>query len=193
MGEVRGLTMPRALDREQTLRYAFAFRIGEIWAIRNCLAVSPYLPKQAVVFLATRASLASIGNPESAALLARCASTYVYDLAAKALGKRVEKVESDEVVEALVVLLRNPRVQELYYPGSVKAARSRLRERLASEDPAERLRTIKVLALIGDLHDVSLLTDLAALCRGDEALVEEHAALVAAIDGISRGAVSDCS
>ena len=186
MGEVPGITMPRALDREKTLRYAFAFHVGEIWAIKNCLAASPYLPEIAVVFLAKRASLASIRNPESVALLARCASPYVYDLAAKALGKRAEKVESDEVVEVLAALLRNPHVQELHYPGSVKAAGARLRERLASEDRAERLRTIKVLGLIGDLHDVGLLTDLAALCQGDDELVEEHAALVTAIDRISR-------
>jgi hypothetical protein len=189
MGEVQGVTMPRALDRETALRYAFSFRVGEIWAIRHCLAASPYLPRYAVIFLAIRASLAFVRGEEAVALLARCGSPYVYGLAARALAKRFEEAGCDDTVEALAALLRDPCMQRLYYPESLKTSQSRLRERLASEDPAERLRTVRVLALIGDLHDISLLTDLATFCQGDETLAEEHAALVAAVDAISRRSV----
>lgn len=190
MGEVRGITMPRARDRQRILSYAIQFGAGEIWAIRHCLAVSPYLPRYAVLYLATRASLASVHNGESVALLARCGSQYVYDLAARALCERIERVGSDDIVEALAALLRDSRLQRLYYPDSLKTSQSRLRERLASENPAERLRTIKVLAWIGDLHDISLLADLATFCQRDETLAEEHAALVSAVDAISRRSVA---
>lgn len=188
MGEVEGVSMPRFVDRERTLAYTFTFGTGEYWAIRNCLAVSPYLPKRAVEFLTGRISLASIHDKEAVVLLARCGSRHVFELAAAALGERIEKVGSDEIVEAAAALLRNPRIQNQYYPQSVKVAQSRLRERLASEDSAERLTTIKVLALIGDLHDVSLLTDLAVLCQDDVSFAKEHAAIVAAIAAISRRA-----
>ena len=168
MGEVEGVTMPRALDREAALKYAFSFRAGEIWAIRHCLAASPYLPQFAVRYLAGRVSDATVHDAEAVVLLARCASPHVYDLAASALGKRIEEVGSDDIIEALAALIRNSRLQRLYYPESLKTSQSRLRERLASEDPAERLRTIRVLSLTGDLHDIGLLTDLATLCTTDE-------------------------
>ncbi len=191
MGEVQFTSMHRALGSEAILKYAFSFGIGERWAIRRCLAASPYLPRYAVLHLAARASLAPVQDAEAVALLARCGSRHVYELAARALGERIERVGTDAIVVSLSALLRDPRVQKFFYPKSVQAARARLRERLASEEPVERLRTISVLALLGDLHDVSLLADLAAVSRLDETCPEEHAALVAAIDAISRQSLVD--
>ena len=186
MGEVRGVSMPRAVDRERMLSYAFTFGVGEYQAIRNCLAVSPYLPRYAIGFLTARISLRSVHDKEAVALLAQCGSPHMYGLAVSALGERIEKVGCDDIVEAIAALLRNPHVQNRYYPGAVNTAQAKLRERLASQDPAERLSAIKVLAWIGDLHDVGLLTDLAVFCRDDASIVKEHAALVAAIETISR-------
>jgi hypothetical protein len=189
MGELRGACMHRHRGWERILRIAFAFGAGERWAIRCCLNVSPFLPKYAVTYLTARAGLMCTQDGEAVELLARCGSRHVYRLAAEALADRIESVGDDAVTEALAALLRSPVVQEFYYPKSVKMARSRTRERLASEDPAVRLRTINVLAWIGDLQDISLLADLATMPGPDEMRAEERTALVAAMEAISRRSV----
>ncbi len=185
-GEGQRICMPWAPGRVRTLNFAFRFRVGQCWAIRRCLAVSPYLPIYAVRFLTDRAIRASEYDIDEVTLLARCGSPCVYELTAEALGERIEKSGADTITEELATQLRNPRLQRLYCPESLMAAQFRLRERLASEDRAERMRKISVLALVGDLHDISLLTDLATVCRGDGASAEEHGAFVAAVEAISR-------
>lgn len=186
MGEVQGLCMPRSPNREALLRLAISLGVGERWAICHCLEVSPYLPRNAVAHLAARASLGCVHDPQSVRLLARCGSRHVFEWAAAALANRVEKVGYDDISEALAELLRNPRVQAKYYPKSVKAAQSRLRERLAAEDAAERMRAIRLLALVGDLQDIALLADLAALLDGSADCRGEHGALISAMEVISR-------
>ena len=90
----------------------------------------------------------------------------------------------------MIALLREPTVQEFYYPKTVHAGRVRLRERLAAEDPKARLRAIRLLSQLGDLQDISLLTDLVLLCDCDEAQSEERSAILSAMDEISRRPVT---
>jgi len=166
--------------------WAFRLRLRKLFVIRCSLRHCPFLPERAVKYLAEGPSLNTDERVEAIKLLAGCASRYVFESAVDALADRLESAAPDSTTEALAELLREPTVQEVYYPKTIKAARTRLRERLASEDPAQRLRAIKVLALLGDLHDISLLADLAALSESDETYPEERAALATAMEAIAR-------
>jgi hypothetical protein len=168
------------------IRWAFWLGHGKLWAIRGSLNYSPFLLDYAVKYLAEGPGLTMAQHTEAIELLAGCASRCVFESAVEALGNRLVSIAHDAVTEALTGLLREPTVQEFYYPKTIKAARTRLRERLAAEDPHQRRRAIRVLALLGDLHDIGLLADLAAVCEPEEAFPEEHAALLAAMDEISR-------
>ena len=170
------------------VRLAFAFGVGEMDAIRNLLAVWPFLPKYAITHLTAKASLPMSRDLDAVQLLSRCASRCVYTLVAETLAERLEAVGPDEVTEALAALLRRPTVQEEYYPKTVQAARLHVRERLASDDLSTRLRTIGLVAQVGDLQDIGLLADLLAAPEAPES-PRERDALLTAMDTISRRSV----
>ncbi|NLS90936.1 MAG: hypothetical protein GXX96_01955 [Planctomycetaceae bacterium] len=170
----------------RTVFWAFRLGCGRLKAVRRSLAHSPFLPEYAVKYLLEGPGLTAAEHVQAIKMLACCASRYVFESAVEALADRLESAGCDPVCKALADLLRRPVVQEFYYPKTVKTAQMRLRERLASEAPDQRRRAIGVLGLLGDLQDISLLADLAAVGDVDGAFPNETTALLAAMDQISR-------
>ena len=142
--------------------------------IRSAIALGPVVPERAITYLFEHCSNPLNEETLPAELLGRCINASVPAYALLAWRDRLAAHGcADDVTTCLrsICLLKHMRAPAL----------KNLRPNLADIQAIVRIEAIKLLAELGDLHDVGLLLDLAALPpQSDEAPTERSILLTAA-------------
>ncbi len=146
--------------------------------IEAALGEGPYLPNRALSYLYRRISNTRIADLDAAKLLTRCGNACVGRLAALAWSERFDAGICDDVQEALTDYLRHSEEYELLI--------EKTRLGLANDAAAVRLHAAEILAELGNLDDIGLLSDLLAMPPQADEDPDERSALIRAMRRIAR-------
>ena len=147
--------------------------------IRNALASYPLLPTTCVEHLVSRLTDVTREDANALDLFLQCKNRNIIECTVRAWRERVAQGKSTGwITETLEARIRHPENQ----PRAVDL----IRERLADDDAAVRIAASRLIAKIGDLDDIGLLSDLLALPESSDEAPDERDAITAAMRTIAE-------
>lgn len=151
--------------------------------LRRALAVYPLLPREWVQHLCSRLADVTYEDTNALELFLRCNNKHILDSTLRAWRKRVVQGRStDSITQKLEARIQSP-------DNRARAAEM-IRDKLADDEALVRIAATVLIAKIGDLDDVGLLSDLLALPESSDEDENERDALTGAMRTIAEGNVS---
>ncbi len=151
--------------------------------MRAALASYPILSQTCLQHLATRLSDVSREDRRALDLFQRCQNRNILDQAARIWRDRVAQgCSTGWITESLEA--------QLGFPKNQPRAAELIRERLADDNAQVRIAASHLIATLGDLDDIGLLSDLLALPPSDDEDPHERDAIIAAMSAIAERAAS---
>ena len=180
-----GFTPTKLADkpRRPFVRFTPSWRIKLGWnadsQIRKALASYPILPETCLKHLVSRLKDVTHDDTNALDLFLQCKNSDIIQDTVKAWRDRVAQGRSTgwitETLEARILRPDNqPRGAEL------------IRERLADDDASVRIAASRLIATLGDLDDIGLLSDLLALPASSDEDPNERDAITAAMRTIAE-------
>ncbi len=171
----------RAQASAEAVRIATAIlrRWGVYRAIEAALKASPFISERGVKYLYERIADVDAEEIRAVELLARCENRSALKYAMVAWRDRVEAGRIDEVTTRLEAYFCRPDLRD--------RVGDRIRLKLADDHPQIRLRAIALLATIGSLDDVALLSDLLSIPPQHDEDPLERRALALAVEQLAKG------
>jgi hypothetical protein len=147
--------------------------------IRNALASWPLLPKACVDHLVSRLIDVTQEDMNALDLFLQCKNSGILYHTVRAWRDRVVQGKSTgSIIQALEARIRSP--------GNRPLAAELIRERLADDEAPVRIAASHLIAKIGDLDDIGLLSDLLALPESSDEDPNERDAIIGAMSTIAE-------
>jgi hypothetical protein len=147
--------------------------------MRRALANHPFLPNACVRHLASRLTDVTLEDANALDLLLRCKNRNIIECTVRAWRDRVAQGRSTgPITDALEARIR--------HPDNRPRAAELIRERLADDSSRVRIAASLLIAKIGDLDDIGLLSDLLALAKSDDEDLHERDAMTVALRALAE-------
>jgi hypothetical protein len=151
--------------------------------IQKALANYPLLPTRILEHLVSRLTDVTHEDTDALVLFLQCENRNMIQCTVRAWRDRVAKGESTGVITETLET-------RIGHPDNRPSAAELIRERLADDNAQVRIAASRLIARIGDLDDIGLLSDLLALPVSSDEDPHERDALTAAMRVIAKRGLS---